>query len=166
MFHWNELLIYDIQELHDAEMRLLDFWPQMSEKAAAPALKEAFELLYGATERQIERLEQMAQLLGVAPDEVSSKGMKGLITEAGTVLDAQGDPRVLDLALVGASRKVEHYGLAAYYTARALAQRMDLRALADLLASSLEEMVAIHDGVAAATEGRHLPAALHGVAGG
>jgi len=92
--------------------------------------------------------------------------MKGLIAEAGTVLGAQGDPQVLDRALVGASRKVEHYGLAAYNTARVLAQRMDLGALADLLASSLEEMAAIHDGVAAAAEGRHLPEALYATAGG
>jgi len=164
MHHWDELLVYDIQELQDAEMRLLEVWPRMADRATTLCLKEAFGRVGDATERQIARLEQMAQWLPAPPDEVICKGMKGLIIEAGNLLAAQGDPEVLDAALVGAARKFEHYGLAAYYTARQLAQKMQLAPIVDLLEQSLAEIIAAHDNLAAAAEGR--PDSLHGVAGG
>lgn len=166
MHHWIHLLIYDVQELHDAEMRLLDFWPRMADKAVNPWLKEAFGQQADSTERQVARLEQVARMLAIAPDEVSSKGMKGLITEAGNLLGAEGDPRVIDSALVGAARKFEHYGLAAYYTARLLAQRMDYEAIAETLGESLAELIATYDVLAAAAEGRDSAQSLYGVAGG
>lgn len=166
MHQWNQLLIYDVQELHDAQMRLLDVWPKMAEKATNPWLKDAFAQHGEATERQVARLEQMARLLMAPPDAVSCKGMKGLITEAGNLLGAQGNPQVLDAALVGAARKFEHYGLAAYYTTRLLAQKLDLGTIVALIEQSLAEVIAANGVLAVAVEGRYLPESLFGAAGG
>ena len=44
-----------------------------------------------------------------------------------------------DLALIGAAQKVEHYEIAAYGTARALAESLGLQAVADLLQATLDE---------------------------
>lgn len=165
MQHWIQLLIYEIQELHDAEMRLLDFWPKMAEKATNPWFKEALGQQADVTEGLATRLELVARMLSVAPDEVCSKGMKGLIWEAGNLLGTGGDPQVLDCALLGAARKIEHYGLAGYYTARQLAQKMDLPAIAEMLELSLAEVIASHETLAVAAEGRSTDS-LRGVAGG
>lgn len=156
MRHWNQLLIHEVQELHDAEMRWLDALPKLSEKASDPALKAALEKHLDETEQQVARLEQVAQMLAVAPDEVSCKGMKGLVREAGNIVGAKGDPEVLDAALIGAAQKVELYEVAAYSTARLHALNLGLDAIAHLLGQSLEEQSAAHRRLTAIAEGRHL----------
>lgn len=161
MRHWNQLLIHEVQELHDAETRWLDVLPKLSGKASDPALKAALEKHLDETEQQVQRLEQVAQMLAVAPDQVSCKGMKGLVKEADNIVDAKGDPEVLDAALIGAAQKVELYEVAAYSTARLHALNLGLDEIAQLLGQSLEEQSAAHRRLTAIAEGRHLPDYRH-----
>lgn len=156
MRHWNQLLVHEVQQLHDAEMRWLGALPKLKEKARDPALKAAFEKHLDETAMQVGRLEQVAQMLSVPPDEVSCKGMKGLVKEAGNVLRSKGDPEVVDAALIGAAQKVELYEVAAYGTARLHALNLGLDIIAQLLGESLEEQAAAHRRLTAIAEGRHL----------
>jgi ferritin-like metal-binding protein YciE len=65
--------------------------------------------------------------------------MKGLIEEGDDVISADGDPVARDTALIAAAQRVEHYEIAAYGTARTLAQQLELRDSASLLEQTLEE---------------------------
>jgi len=44
-----------------------------------------------------------------------------------------------DLALIGAAQRVEHYEIAAYGTARAIAEQMDRQDIVKLLTQTLDE---------------------------
>jgi ferritin-like metal-binding protein YciE len=65
--------------------------------------------------------------------------MEGLIREGEQVLTAQGDPTVRDAALIAAAQRVEHYEIAAYGTARTLADDLDQDGAKDLLDQTLDE---------------------------
>jgi ferritin-like metal-binding protein YciE len=133
------LLVHEVQDLYDAEKQLIEALPKMAEKAAHPQLKAAFQNHLRETEQQVRRLEQIASLLAVEPDEVTCKAMKGLIKEGEEMIREGKDPAVTDAGLIGAAQKVEHYEMAGYGTARAHAQNLGLTEVARLLQQSLDE---------------------------
>jgi ferritin-like metal-binding protein YciE len=133
------LLAHEIQDLYDAEKQLVDALPEMARKARHPQLKAAFERHLGETEQHVARLERIAEMLGVEPDEVKCKAMKGLIKEADEILGERGAAAVLDAGLIGAAQRVEHYEIAAYGTARTHAEQLGLGEIARLLQQTLDE---------------------------
>lgn len=65
--------------------------------------------------------------------------MQGLVEEAQDLLSQLEEGPVADAAIIGAAQKVEHYEIAAYGTARTLAQQAGQNQVADLLAQTLQE---------------------------
>ena len=83
--------------------------PQMAKGANNEELSAAFEAHLKETERQIDRLEQVAKLLGTTTSGKKCKGMAGVIAEGAEAHDEDGDENVLDLGIIGAGSRVEHY---------------------------------------------------------
>lgn len=135
----DELFVQQLKDLYDAEHRLTEALPKMQEKASAPSLGNAFQNHLLETEKQIVRLETIFEKLGIQPERVKCAAMIGLISEGEEVLDASGDPNVLDAALIAAAQRVEHYEISGYGTARAFAQHLGLAYAAELLQESLDE---------------------------
>jgi len=67
--------------------------------------------------------------------------MKGLISEGEDIVQAKGDAKVKDAALIAAAQRVEHYEMAGYGCARAFANQLGFRDVSDLLDQTLEEEV-------------------------
>jgi ferritin-like metal-binding protein YciE len=65
--------------------------------------------------------------------------MQGLIKEGSEVIEAAGDDAAIDVALIGAAQRVEHYEIAAYGTAAAIASELGLDSTKRLLTDTLEE---------------------------
>jgi ferritin-like metal-binding protein YciE len=65
--------------------------------------------------------------------------MKGLIAEGEEMLEKDGDPSAMDAALIAAAQRVEHYEIAAYGTARQLADDCGLDGIRDLMDQTLDE---------------------------
>lgn len=135
----DELFVQQLKDLYDAEHRLTEALPKMQEKASAPSLRNAFQNHLLETEKQIVRLETIFEKLGIQPERVKCAAMIGLISEGEDVLDASGDPNVLDAALIAAAQRIEHYEIAGYGTARAFAQHLGLAYVAELLQEALDE---------------------------
>ena len=87
----------------------------------------------------MERLTQIFGQLGEKPGTEKCKGMEGLIKEGEEVLSMQGDPTVIDAALIAAAQRVEHYEIAAYGTVKTLADQLDLGDAKGLLDDTLDE---------------------------
>jgi ferritin-like metal-binding protein YciE len=65
--------------------------------------------------------------------------MEGLIEEGSEVLDEDYEGSILDAALIGAAQRVEHYEIAGYGTARAMAEVLGESEHVTLLTDTLEE---------------------------
>jgi Mn-containing catalase len=135
------LLAVDLKDLLHAEMQLVEALPKMAEAAHHPKLREAFEKHLAQTEAQVERLKKAFELLGEKAQPKPCKGMQGLIEEGEETIEEnqEEDQIAADLAIIGAAQKVEHYEIAAYGTARALARQIGEREIATLLSHSLGE---------------------------
>nr|AXL05502.1 hypothetical protein AYO47_08440 [uncultured bacterium] len=113
----------------------------MAKAATTDELREAFEDHLAETERQVERLEKVFQLLEKPARGKKCAAMAGLVEEGSELIKGkkQMDPAVFDAALIAAAQKVEHYEIAAYGTLATWAEMLGLEAVSDLFEESLAE---------------------------
>lgn len=138
----NELFINELRDLYSAESQLIQALPKMAEAASDPRLKSAFEAHLRETEEQARRLEEIFSGLGEKPTGETCKAMEGLVKESSEYVKAGGNPDVRDAGLIGAAQRVEHYEMAGYGTARALASRLGLSDISQVLQKTLDEEAA------------------------
>jgi len=137
-----DLLEDEIKDLYSAEKQLTKAIPKMAKGAHDPALKSAFTDHLRETEGQVTRLEKMAAILEMKPTGKKCVGMEGCIQEGAEALEETGVPGVLDLGLIGAGGRVEHYEMAGYMTAISLAGQIKDSEIVSLLKQSLAEEAA------------------------
>jgi len=134
-----DLLENEIKDLYSAEKQLLKAIPKMAKGANHPDLKKCFTDHLAETKEQVARLEEVAKLLEIKPTGKTCMGMEGVIKEGPEALEETGDEAVLDLGIIGAGTRVEHYEMAGYLTAIDLASQMKASAVVALLQQSLGE---------------------------
>jgi ferritin-like metal-binding protein YciE len=127
-----------IEDLYSAERQLVQALPKVAAAAQSEELKKAFNEHLDETRGHVQRLDEIIGQLGVTPS-THCKGMEGLIAEGEEVMAEPGDPVAKDAALIAAAQRIEHYEIAAYGTARTLADELDLDSAADLLDQTLDE---------------------------
>lgn len=135
----NILLEDEIKDLYSAEKQLTKAIPKMAKGSNDPSLKQAFTNHLKETHAQVMRLERAAKLLNIKPSGKKCAGMEGVIEEGAEVLAEDGDDAVLDIGIIGAGSRVEHYEMSGYMTAISLAKRVGASQVASLLAESLAE---------------------------
>jgi ferritin-like metal-binding protein YciE len=134
-----DLLEDEIKDLYSAEKQLTKAIPKMAKGSSDPALQTALREHLKETEGQVTRLEEVATLLDIKPGGKKCVGMEGLIQEGAEALEEEGDETILDLGIIGAGSRVEHYEMAGYLTAIDLATRMKASDVVGLLKESLAE---------------------------
>jgi ferritin-like metal-binding protein YciE len=135
----DELLVHELKDLLSAEKQLVKALPKMAKGADSDQLRTAIEEHLEETKGHVERLEQAFKILGKTARAEHCKAMEGLIAEGSDLLEEEGEPAVKDAALIGAAQRVEHYEIAAYGTARTLAQQAGQKEIAKLLQATLNE---------------------------
>ena len=138
----HDLLIEELRDLHSAEMQLVRALPKMAQAASSPELREAFEHHLEETKTQVERLDQVFELLEASLGRKKCKAMEGLIAEGKEIIAEDAEPMVHDAALIAAAQRVEHYEIAGYGCAKAFATLLERHEVADLLDQSLQEEAA------------------------
>jgi ferritin-like metal-binding protein YciE len=134
-----DLLTDEIKDLYSAEKQLTRAIPKMAKGSNNPALKEAFSAHLKETQAQVARLEEAGRLLGIKVTGKKCVGMEGCIQEGAEALEEEGNDNILDLGIIGAGSRVEHYEIAGYLTAISLARRMGAAEVVTLLQQSLAE---------------------------
>lgn len=138
---YQQLMIKDLQDLYQAEAEQEHQLPQLAKEATNQALRTALEEHVTQTQAQVLRLRQIFEMLGVPPggDGEVPAGVKGLVSETRKRAEQVRDAGLKDLELIAETQKLEHYEMACYGTARAMAHTLDLPDAAHLLQDSLRE---------------------------
>jgi ferritin-like metal-binding protein YciE len=135
----NDLLEENLKDLYSAEKQLTKALPKMAKAANSPELKNAFESHLEETNGHIERLEKIGKQLDIKLTGKKCKAMEGLVEEGSEVMESEGDPVLLDAAIIVAAQKVEHYEIAAYGSVKAFAEKLGLTDIVSLLDETLKE---------------------------
>src|SRR5579872_4845500 len=111
---FEDLFEGQLQDLYDAEKRLIEALPKMAEAATSPDLRLAITTHLRETQQQVSRLERVFAGLGREPKRETCPAMKGLIAEGEEMIKATAAPAVKDAGLIAAAQRVEHYEMAGY----------------------------------------------------
>lgn len=135
----DELFHDTLKDIYFAEKKILTSLPKMAKAAQNPDLKAAFEKHRGETEGQIDRLEQVFEIIDAKPQGKKCEAIVGILKEGDEISkDYKGSP-ALDAGLLAAAQAVEHYEISRYGTLRTWAEELGLPQAAKLLQATLNE---------------------------
>ncbi|MCC9168827.1 YciE/YciF ferroxidase family protein [Pontibacter harenae] len=135
----NDLLIHELKDIYNAEQQITKALPKMKEAASSDKLKKAFQDHLEMTEKQIERLDKVFEIIGEKSSGEKCKAMEGIIKEADSMMSEKADASVMDAALIASAQRVEHYEIAAYGTVCTYAKQLGMDEVLDQLLITLEE---------------------------
>jgi ferritin-like metal-binding protein YciE len=154
-----DFYVEELKDIFDAEKQLLKALPRMAEAASSPELREAFEMHLRETEEQISRLKQIFKRLEEPAKGKKCKAMAGLIKEAEEFLSEDAVPEIIDVGLITAAQKVEHYEIARYGCLATYAKLLGFGEDKDLLGRTLQEEKATDEKLTTLAESLNLDAA-------
>lgn len=135
-----KLFTEGIKDLYWAENHLIKALPKMAKATSLKKLEEAILDHLEQTKTHIERLEQVFEILGRAPQACKCDAMEGLTKEGeGVIETTDTDTPARDLGIIMASQKVEHYEISAYLGLIKLADSLGYEEISEILNETLVE---------------------------
>jgi len=149
----DDLFVHTLRDIYYAEQQITKALPTMISKATNQQLKSGFEQHLQETKNQVQRLEQVFKMHGVAAKGVTCPAIDGIIKEANEVAGEVADKEVLDAALIASAQAVEHYEINRYGTLIAWAKQLGRNDCASVLQQNLDEEKATDKKLTAMAEG-------------
>lgn len=135
----DDLFLDTLKDIYYAERQILKALPKMAKAATSPELKAGFEQHHTETEGQVERLQQVFEILGKPARGKTCDAILGILEEGKEIMDEYKGAVALDAGLVAAAQAVEHYEIARYGTLVTWAKQLGHNDIAELLSATLEE---------------------------
>lgn len=136
----NDLFVDMLKDIYYAEKKILKALPKMAKAVGKDSdLAAAFLTHCEETEGQIERLEQVFELIGEKAKGKKCAAIEGLTEEADELMDEVESKEVLQAGLLAGAQAVEHYEIARYGTLVEWAKLLGHDDAAELLLETLEE---------------------------
>jgi ferritin-like metal-binding protein YciE len=135
----NALFLDTLKDIYYAEKQILKSLPKMAKAAQSDQLRAAFEKHHDETEGQVERLEEVFELIGKPARGKKCDAIEGILDEGKEVMDEYEDTPALDAGLLAAAQAVEHYEISRYGTLKSWAEKLGMRDAVKLLDQTLTE---------------------------
>ena len=135
----NDLFVDTLKDIYFAEKQILKALPKMAKAANSDKLRAAFEKHHDETEGQVERLEQIFELLGATARGKTCDAIEGILDEGKEIMTEYKGCEALDAGLLAAAQAVEHYEIARYGTLKAWATTLGLKEAVRLLDETLKQ---------------------------
>jgi ferritin-like metal-binding protein YciE len=135
----NDLFLDTLKDIYFAEKQILKALPKMAKAATSDKLRAAFEKHHGETEGQIERLEQVFDLLDKPARGKTCDAIMGILDEGKEIMDEYKGTEALDAGLLAAAQAVEHYEISRYGTLKQWATQLGMKDAAKLLDETLKQ---------------------------
>lgn len=135
----NDLFIDTLKDIYFAERQIVKALPKMARAAQSPELKAAFKKHQEETQGQIERLQQVFELVGKPARGKTCEAIQGIIAECEEIMEEFAGSSALDAGLISSGQAVEHYEIARYGTLKNWATELGMNDAAKLLDETLQE---------------------------
>lgn len=135
----DDLFLQTLKDIYYAERKILKSLPRLAKAAESTELKQAFNTHREETQGQIERLEQVFEMLGKRASGKSCEAINGILEEGESVMEDFGDSEALDPAILAAAQAVEHYEIVRYGTLKSWAEELGLQDAIKLIDQNLQE---------------------------
>jgi ferritin-like metal-binding protein YciE len=139
--NFKDMYLAELQELVSVEEQLADALLRIAAAASHPALKDALTDHHAETVAQKDRLMSILRKHGANPTAHTDQAMQALVNETKKMLTMLKGDDLRDAGLIASVQKLEHYEIAAYGSAAALAGQLEFRDDQSMLHESMEEEV-------------------------
>ena len=153
-----DFYIEELKDILNAEKQLTKALPRMASAAQDPQLRAAFEEHLKQTEGHISRLKKIFRKHQEPAKSKKCKAMAGLIKEAQEFLEEGAVAEVIDVGLITAAQKVEHYEIATYGSLATYAKLLGFLDDKELLGQTLQEEKETDGKLTVLAEGLNLEA--------
>ena len=135
----DDLFVDTLKDIYYAEKQILKALPKMARAAQSEEGKAGFLLHRDETQAQVERLEEIFELLGKPARGKTCEAIQGIIAEGQEIMEDYKGPPALDAGLISSAQAVEHYEIALYGMFIAWANQLGFKKAVPLLKQSLAE---------------------------
>jgi ferritin-like metal-binding protein YciE len=147
-----DVLLDELRDLYSAENQLVKTLPKLAKGAKDPTLKALFAAHLDETKGQVVRLKDIFSKLEEKPTGQHCNGMEGVIEEGKDALEKNEEGASFDSGIIGAALRTEHYEIAGYQAAIAMAQALGLGDAVELLTQTLDEENSAAEKISAAAK--------------
>ena len=137
----DDLLVVQLEDLYDVELRLTAAWPGLAEAVGSKRLRAAFQEHLHTAMNHVVMLEQILRIMELDFHRKNCEVIQYLISQAEKVLEAASESEVKTAALIVVVRRIQHYKIAAYTSLRNLFQRSGRRDLVQCLQQAVESEI-------------------------
>ncbi|MBY5359952.1 ferritin-like domain-containing protein [Rhizobium leguminosarum] len=135
----NDLFLDTLKDIYYAEKQILKALPKMARAAQSEEGRAGFLQHRDETQAQVERLEQVFEIIGKPARGKTCEAIQGIIAEADEIMEEFKGTVALDAGLISSAQAVEHYEIARYGTLIAWAKQLGLKDAVPLLQATLAE---------------------------
>ena len=128
-----------LKDVYFAEKKAVRALTKSAKAAKSGELKQAFEEHKEQSQGQVERLEQVFEMIGKPARAKTCEAMQGIYAEMEEDLEDFGGTEASDAVLIGCAQAIEHYEISRYGTLKAWAMQLGMSDAAELLDQTLEE---------------------------
>ena len=148
-----------LKDVYFAEKKILQALKKMIKAAKSKEAVSAFKQHLTETEGQVERLEQVFEILEEKPKGKNCPAILGIIEEGEEIMSEYKGSPALDAGLIAAAQAVEHYEITRYGALKAWARELGMKDAAKLLDETLTEEIKTDKLLTNLAEGRANPKA-------
>ena len=148
-----DVLIDELRDMYSAENQQVKVLPKLAKAAKSPELKQLFKQHVEETKGQIQRLREAFGHIGKKATGKHCEGMEGVLKESTEALEEELGGASFDAGLIGAALRTEHYEVAGYHVAIAMAKAQGMKEVASLLKENLQEEIDAAKAIQAAAKG-------------
>ena len=116
-----DVLIDELRDLYSAENQIVKAFPKALKQVSDEKLKDAMTAHLEETKGQVTRLRTIFEHLGKKPTGKHCDGTEGCLKEVEEAVEEDAEGAIKDAGIIGASLRVEHYEIAGYSAAIAIA---------------------------------------------
>jgi ferritin-like metal-binding protein YciE len=116
------LLAMELQEIHSAENQLSRVLPRLTKVVESNTLRQMLEQRLAQGEKLLEDVDSALEELEMSPGRKKNVAAEGLVSDMREHIQEIEAGPALDAVVIGSIQKTEHYCIAAWGTAKALAE--------------------------------------------
>jgi ferritin-like metal-binding protein YciE len=109
-----DLFLDELQDMYDAEKRIVRALPKMAKASTSPKLQAALLKHLQETEGHVTKIEKVFKFIGAKVKGKTCEATVGLLKEGEELAADFKGSAAINAALISAGQKVEHYEMASY----------------------------------------------------
>jgi len=156
----NELLVVELQEIYSAESQLSRVLPRVSKSVDSDKLRKMLDDRQEEGSRILEELDGAFEEMDQSPGRKKNVAAEGLINDVRERVQEIEQGPGLDAVIIGAMQKTEHYCIAAWGTAKSLAQAVGNKTATRAMDRALKEGKGVDEKLTQLAEKEITPALL------